>query len=234
MTNTSNSTGGAVCALGTWAVALLGGVVTAALLMILGGWTFLQAAFAGIVVLLAVGAFLSWTLCRPLPRPGETSVERAPVASPSKAVPETAPAPTGVSPTAQRAMAMPVADAPAATPAPKAARPAERPATEGAAPPASEEAKKPASLGTPRDEGPDDLKRIKGIGPKLEAMLHRMGYFHFDQIAGWTDREVAWVDENLEGFRGRVTRDNWVSQARVLAGGGETDFSGRVDKGEVY
>ncbi|MBT8457854.1 MAG: fused NADH-quinone oxidoreductase subunit E/endonuclease, partial [Alphaproteobacteria bacterium] len=75
---------------------------------------------------------------------------------------------------------------------------------------------------------------IKGVGPKLEAMLNRMGFYHYDQVAGWTADEVAWVDDNLEGFKGRVSRDNWVEQAATLAAGGETDFSKKVDKGDVY
>lgn len=97
-----------------------------------------------------------------------------------------------------------------------------------------EEGKKPETLDAPRGEGPDDLKRIRGIGPKLEAMCHRLGFYHFDQIADWTPEEVAWVDANLEGFKGRVTRDDWVAQARHLAEGGETEFSRRVDGGNVY
>lgn len=76
---------------------------------------------------------------------------------------------------------------------------------------------KPATLSEARAEGPDDLKRIKGVGPKLEALLHRLGFFHFDQVAAWTAGEVAWVDENLEGFKGRVSRDGWVAQAQELA-----------------
>lgn len=90
---------------------------------------------------------------------------------------------------------------------------------------------KPAGLAAARGGAPDDLKLIKGVGPKLEDMLHRMGYFHFDQIAGWTAAEVAWVDENLEGFKGRVTRDQWVEQARILAAGGSTEFSRRSGEG---
>ena len=46
--------------------------------------------------------------------------------------------------------------------------------------------------------------------------------------------EIAWVDSHLEGFNGRATRDDWVGQATILAAGGETEFSQRVDKGEVY
>jgi len=86
--------------------------------------------------------------------------------------------------------------------------------------PAADTPGRPRGLDAPRDGGKDDLKRIKGVGPKLEQLLNDMGYFHFDQIAGWTETEIAWVDDNLEGFKGRVTRDDWVGQARELASGG--------------
>ena len=46
-----------------------------------------------------------------------------------------------------------------------------------------------------------------------------MGYYHYDQIAGWSPEEAAWVDANLDGFKGRVTRDDWVAQARALSAG---------------
>ncbi|SFD81781.1 NADH-quinone oxidoreductase subunit E [Roseivivax sediminis] len=81
------------------------------------------------------------------------------------------------------------------------------------------EGKKPETFDAPREGGADDLKRIKGIGPKLEEQCNSMGFYHFDQIAAWTQEEVAWVDANLEGFKGRVTRDDWVAQARALADG---------------
>ena len=85
--------------------------------------------------------------------------------------------------------------------------------------PAAAPAVKPQGLSAARDGRPDDLKLIKGIGPKLEALCHRLGFYHFDQIANWTAAEIAWVDDNLEGFKGRVTRDEWVAQARDLAAG---------------
>lgn len=75
---------------------------------------------------------------------------------------------------------------------------------------------RPAALAAPRAGGADDLTRIKGIGPKLAELCNAMGFYHFDQIAGWTAAEIAWVDANLEGFKGRVTRDGWVEQARAL------------------
>ncbi|MGB7318318.1 MAG: hypothetical protein WBC85_10175 [Planktotalea sp.] len=96
------------------------------------------------------------------------------------------------------------------------------------------EGKKPKLRKAARKGGPDDLKRIKGIGPKLEGVCHTMGVFHFDQIAAWTADEMAWVNANLEGFKGRAARDKWVEQAKTLAAGGETEFSKRVDKGSVY
>jgi len=92
----------------------------------------------------------------------------------------------------------------------------------------------PKGIDAPRGGQADDLKRIKGIGPKLEMMLNGMGYYHFDQIAEWGPGEVSWVDENLKGFKGRVSRDNWVDQAKLLATGEETEFSKRVDDGNVY
>lgn len=99
--------------------------------------------------------------------------------------------------------------------------------------PDSGHGEKPKTMSAPRETGADDLTRIRGIGPKLETMLHGMGFYHFDQIAAWSAAEVAWVDENLEGFKGRVSRDDWVSQATLLAEGGETAFSNRAKKGEV-
>ena len=92
----------------------------------------------------------------------------------------------------------------------------------------------PDRLSAARAGGPDDLTMIKGVGPKLERLLHSMGFFHFDQIASWTEKEVAWVDTNLEGFKGRVSRDNWVEQARALAGGGTMEVSNKLSKGDVH
>ncbi len=116
---------------------------------------------------------------------------------------------------------------------PEAASPVAAAAAPAAAAPAAA-GEKPATLTAARDGTGDDLKRIKGVGPKMEAMLNTLGFYHFDQIASWTEAEVAWVDDNLEGFKGRVSRDGWVEQAKLLAKGEETEFSKKVDKGGVY
>lgn len=93
---------------------------------------------------------------------------------------------------------------------------------------------KPAGLDGPRGGNADDLKLIKGVGPKLEKLLNSMGFYHYDQLAGWSPNEVAWVDENLEGFKGRVSRDNWIEQAKVLASGGTTEFAQRAEEEDIY
>lgn len=114
----------------------------------------------------------------------------------------------------QRPVARPVLTH-AAAPAMAAPAPSPSPVSAAPAP-----AARPAGLAEARGGKADDLKLIKGIGPKLEDLCHTLGYYHFDQIAAWTPAEIAWVDDNLEGFKGRVTRDEWVRQAKVLAAGG--------------
>ena len=78
----------------------------------------------------------------------------------------------------------------------------------------------PVGLTEAREGGADDLKRISGVGPKIEGILHSLGYFHFDQIAAWTPANVAWVDERLR-FKGRIGREDWIAQAKKLAAGND-------------
>jgi NADH-quinone oxidoreductase subunit E len=80
----------------------------------------------------------------------------------------------------------------------------------------TDEGTQPAALAAARNGVADDLKRIEGIGPALEALCNDLGIFHYDQIAAWGAAEVAWMDSNIKGFRGRVTRDKWVAQAKLI------------------
>jgi NADH-quinone oxidoreductase subunit E len=75
---------------------------------------------------------------------------------------------------------------------------------------------KPKALKAARKGKADDLQKIEGIGPVLERLCHELGIFHFDQIAAWGAGEIAWMDSNLKGFRGRVSRDKWVAQAKLI------------------
>lgn len=74
---------------------------------------------------------------------------------------------------------------------------------------------------------PDDLELIKGVGPTLGALLHRLGVQRFDQIAAWGPHEVAEVDGHLGSFRGRIDRDSWVDQAGYLARGDVAGFEAK-------
>jgi NADH-quinone oxidoreductase subunit E len=113
-------------------------------------------------------------------------------------------------------------DGPAAAPKPKPAKaPAKAPVDKRV---------EEKSIGRPKtgSVAPDDLKKLKGVGPALEKKLIAAGVNSFAQIAGWTDAEIAAFDEKL-GFSGRIAREGWVEQARILANGGETEFPERGD-----
>ena len=86
---------------------------------------------------------------------------------------------------------------------------------------------KPEALDGPRDGQADDLKMIKGVGPKLEETLNELGIYHYDQIANWSRDHIDWVD-NFLSFKGRIDREDWLAQAAQLARGEETEFSKRA------
>ena len=120
-------------------------------------------------------------------------------------------------------VAQPVAfTAPQPAPAPVAAVPAAA-APSSAAPVAAA----PLAAIPPAQGAPDDLTLLKGVGPKLNALLNSLGVFRFDQIAAWGTAEIANVDAHLGTFRGRITRDNWVDQAGMLARGDHAAFTAR-------
>lgn len=125
-------------------------------------------------------------------------------------------------------VAAPAATASAAAAAPKAAAP--KPAApKPAAKPAAKKSSGP-KLYTERPSEVDDLKLISGVGPKMEKMVNKIGVYQFSQIASWKKADVDHVDSLLDGFHGRIARDEWVKQAKVLAKGGETEFSKRNKK----
>lgn len=330
-----NDTNGSSCTTVCWLVAVVAGVLVAALLMSMRGYGFMPAAIWGLLTLIVGGFVLNWAFCGNSKTEAATTTatpaakeETTPVAAPltsnsdatTSANVEDVPAPAAaaaspvedpapkVKPTAALAGEADVAarkgewkyeaepeaaEAPVAkkkpaakkAAAPKAKKTAAKTAKSGstttskvATPKAAPKAKsadakpaakatakpkaapktkaataaKPAAKAKPakakpvaadgkpelltqaREGGPDDLKQIKGVGPKLESELHKQGVFHFDQVASWRKKEVEWADNNLDGVKGRVSRDEWVKQAKVLAKGGQTEFSKKVKKGGVY
>jgi predicted flap endonuclease-1-like 5' DNA nuclease len=83
-----------------------------------------------------------------------------------------------------------------------------------------------------RSANVDDLKRIRGIGVLIERKLNSVGIVNYNQIGQWTNADIDKVSQVLD-FKGRIERENWVEQARILSSGGQTEFSRRVDRGEV-
>ncbi len=129
---------------------------------------------------------------------------------PADPAPASAPAPASPPAPKARAPRQPVAD-----PAPA---PAETAPVEAAAAPEAEPepGARPAGLYDAAPAEADDLTRIKGVGPKLQALLNDLGVYRFDQIAGFSEADLAWVDAHLATFRGRPFRDGWIEQARAL------------------
>lgn len=240
------------CASACWYVSVGVGLLLSIALIAGAGWSLLWALLFGVVSFLIFGFALPQLVCtKPIPRPLASSApssslvagdaptpapggDHAVAASAAAATPpyfedereeDAAPQAHPVASEARKPKTAPEAEAqPEQSVTPKATT-----QTAAAVPSGAEagEGTKPETLSAPRGDGPDDLKRIKGVGPKLEIMLHGMGFYHYDQIANWSDAEIAWVDQNLQGFKGRATRDDWKGQAKTLASGGSTEFSAR-------
>ncbi|MFC3098716.1 hypothetical protein [Alteraurantiacibacter palmitatis] len=99
-------------------------------------------------------------------------------------------------------------------------------------PPPVPEAAPDAAVASAEDGAPvaasaaaDDLTLIKGLGPKIAAQLNGMGVTTFAQIAAWDDAAIDRVDAQMGRFAGRIRRDQWVAQARLLAAGDSAGFA---------
>jgi len=77
---------------------------------------------------------------------------------------------------------------------------------------------------------PDDLQRLKGVGPKFAAMLNELGIIRFDQLGGLSDADIEWLDSKLGPFAGRLRRDQIPLQAEYLARGDQDGFEQRFGK----
>lgn len=201
------------CTIICWALSALAGLLV--LWWAAGAMGLLAALLLGGILAFLLGLATTRIFCAGAGAAEMPTAATPPASAAAPSVPPDAVPPAPVPPAAMPPAGKPDAKAKApADPAP-AARPIEAPAA------ATAEPARPVALDAPRGGQADDLKRIKGIGPKLEALCHDLGIWHFDQIAAWGPDEVAWMDDNLQGFRGRVSRDEWVAQAKALAAGKE-------------
>lgn len=90
---------------------------------------------------------------------------------------------------------------------------------------APDDFRRPAAQDKPAQ--PDDLKQIKGVGPKLEVTLNGLGIWTLSQIAALEAAEIAWLDDYL-GLSGRITRDGWVETARTAGKTKTTDEAAKA------
>ncbi|MEN8838653.1 MAG: NADH:quinone oxidoreductase, partial [Celeribacter marinus] len=149
-------------------------------------------------------------------------------ATPAKAKAAAQSAPAKAAPATAKA-ATPKAAAKAKPAAKASAKPAAKSASASPkrAPVAADGNPSDVLLSAARDGKADDLKMLKGVGPKIETQLHALGFYHFDQIASLRKKETEWLDEKLVGTSARQI-ETWKPDAKTLAAGGQTEFSKRA------
>ncbi|WP_340314383.1 hypothetical protein [Rhizorhabdus argentea] len=76
----------------------------------------------------------------------------------------------------------------------------------------------------------DDLTRIKGLGPKAQAVLNGIGIRNYAQLADLDPAQAAEVDARLGAFKGRIFRDRWIDQARYLENDDKVGFEAEFGK----
>lgn len=190
-----------------WVIAAGAGLVALGASAVIGKFDLTPAVFIAALMALVVGLVLTlgWSERPAVPEAAtpESGAEPEVAAKP-------APMPAAAA-VAQPLMAAPLADGAAVTAS----------ATAG-------KADGPERLSTPRRGKADDLKEIEGIGPALEKLCNELGFWHFDQIASWSDADVEWVDAHMRNFKGRIVRDKWVAQARLIVSEGLEAFRVRA------
>lgn len=192
----------------------IAGAVTGLLVLIftsaIGSLRWYEGLVLGLIAFGIMGAFLVWLICRG--HPAEDAADWHPAHHDSSPAEDMQLQPRGI----QSQAAAGFLGSAEATPAPE------------TAPSGDARPKAPAA------DAPDDLKQIKGIGPKLEELLHDNGVTRFDQIAAWGEAEIDHFADLIGRMGGRIRSDDWVAQARALSRGEETEFSKRVEEGSVY
>lgn len=185
-----------VPSLSAWVLAAAAGLVGFGVAIVIGSMDLTPAAFIGLLLFVVVGLFLTIAFSKAEAKAAAQAAVQAPAAKAAAPAAPLAAAPVAAAPAAA------VASAPAA---PVASAPAAAVSGDG-----------PQRLSGPRGGKADNLKEIEGIGPAMEKLVNELGFYHFDQIAGWSEADVAWVDANMKNFKGRITRDKWVAQAKII------------------
>ncbi|MGH6649633.1 MAG: hypothetical protein ACREB7_00740 [Sphingopyxis sp.] len=162
-------------------------------------------------------------------KPKEPAPAPVPPVTPPVVAPPPPPPPVAAPPPPPPPAPEPVVEAapePEAPPAPAELAPPP-PAAAAEPEPAPAPAPEPAPAQAPAAAKVDNLQLIKGLGPKLAGLLNGLGVTGFQQIADWTDADIAIIDPQLGAFQGRIARDNFVDQAAYLARGDKAGFEAK-------
>jgi len=240
------------CSLVCWILALAFGIFVAAALIKMTGMHDLLAAVIGLIGVMLAGWLLKAIFCQDEAASVSTTtaakVASAPVASAPATKAETKKPAAKKTAAAKKPAAKKTAAKSTSTAKTKTAA-AKKPAAKKAAAKSTSTAKtKTAAAKEPAtDKKPaaqkaqgakffrkppakiDDLKLISGVGPKLEATLNEIGVYQYAQVVTWKKADIQKVDDQLR-FKGRIERDGWVKQAKILAKGGDTEFSKKKRK----
>jgi NADH-quinone oxidoreductase subunit E len=204
-----------------WALAVAIGIVAFGVAIVVGEYDLVTSAFISVVLIAVVGLIVGMPWASS-PTFDDLNPVRTNTGHPAGHAPK-AGAPLRASAVES------AAKAPAATPAAMTSAPlmaaAAVASTEGATSDVYEgPLTEPVRLTAARGGKADNLKEIEGIGPALEKLCNELGFYHFDQIANWTNADVAWVDQNMKNFKGRILRDKWVAQAKLIVAEGLEAF----------
>lgn len=163
---------------------------------------------------------------KPAPAPSQSQVQTAPIPTPApiQVARPVAPAQQPVAPAPAPA---PLSDEPIAAasfdanPAAEAATPTEAPAPT----PTPTPAPAPTPAPTPAvDHAAAPVTQLKGLGPKVATRLAELGVTTVGDMAALSETEAQNIDAQLGAFTGRMGRDRWIEQSRLLAAGDKPGF----------
>lgn len=200
-----------------WVGAAMMALVAFVAAVVVGGFDLTPAGLIAGVIFVVVGLILGLPRAA-LPGPGEVTIKTPVIGA------QTSAAQTSAAKTAAIVVSAPSVAEPALIAQPAAMVAAAAPASAFVAMVPEAAPTEPLRLASARGGVADNLKEIEGIGPAMEKLCNGLGFYHFDQVANWTEADVAWVDENMAGFRGRIARDKWVVQAKLIVAEGLDAF----------
>src|SRR5258705_7149318 len=91
----------------------------------------------------------------------------------------------------------------------------------------------PAAAAAPAEGAAEDLQQISAIDAATEAALKALGVCRYEQIGAWRRADLEHFARALAIARRRISRENWIEQAQILAAGGKTRYAHRRARGET-